>query len=174
MRPQRSRSIRSRSLLATAWFGDGTGKGCGAGVGAGAGADEGVGSGVTAPNPWGIGMDMEGKWGYGEEKECDISGWARMGAVTCPVVGFGCKDDPPGWDGDAGGKEGLEPATAALMAACARRPRRVNGRFANPISWEWCDTSASSGVSTGCQGKGRSRMANVQHTRTSGVSKYVL
>jgi hypothetical protein len=79
MRSQRSRSIRSRSLVATAWFGDGTGKGCGAGVGAGTGTDEGAGadevagSGETAPNPWGIGIDMEGKWGYEDEKECVIS-----------------------------------------------------------------------------------------------------
>lgn len=97
----------------------------GAGAGAGAGA-EGVGTdtgtGTRVPNPWGRGMDTEGKCG----KEVSDDGIAPVG-----------RDDPPGWEeedawGTAGGSALAEVDFAA--AAWARLPRRVNERFASPIS----------------------------------------
>jgi len=63
-------------------------------------------------------MDTEGKCG----KEVSDDGIAPVG-----------RDDPPGWEEDAWGTAGGS-ALADFAAAWARLPRRVNERFASPIS----------------------------------------
>ena len=105
--------------------------------GAGAGLD--TGAGIRVPNPWGRGMDTEGK--------CGKEGWV----VGCddnvaPVVGF---DGPPSWEEDAWATAaGSLPGEVDFAApAWFRLPRRVNGRFATPISCECCETSMTLRVS---------------------------
>jgi hypothetical protein len=63
--------------------------------------------------------------------------------------------------------EGSGPAAVDLAAAWARRPRLVYGRFASPISWECCDTSANVSIGTGWQG--RSELARTAHPDFWGV-----
>jgi hypothetical protein len=81
-------------------------------------------------------MVMDGKCGYGVEKASGGgSVCTRTGAATCPTVAFDC-GMPDGWDWPAGGADvaGWGLACADLEATWARRPRLINGRFADPIS----------------------------------------